>query len=72
MNTRLTIDFKDPQLFKKLKFVAADKDCSMREVIVSAMDAYFSDYLENRAVLKLSEKTFEEWDNPLDADYDRL
>lgn len=72
MNSRLTIDFKNPQYLKKLKFVAAYQQCSIREVVTKALDSYFSDYLENQAFYRLAEKSFEEWDNPLDAQYDKL
>lgn len=72
MNTRLTIDFKDPNYIKKLKYMSADQHKPIREIIVDAVDAYFSGYLENQAVLKLAEKSFKEWDNSLDADYDLL
>lgn len=72
MNTRLTIDFKDPQYLKQLKHIAAEEQKTIREIMIAALDSYFSDYLENRAIEKLAEKSFEEWDNPLDADYDQI
>lgn len=72
MNTRLTIDFKNPNYIKKLKFIATDQNLAIREVVLNALDAYFSSFLENAAVKKLAESSFEEWDNPLDSDYDQL
>jgi hypothetical protein len=72
MSARLTLDFKDPSYLTRLKTVAAQEHKSLREVVMAALDAYFSDYLENRAIGKLAEKSFEEWDNPLDAEYDKL
>lgn len=72
MNTRLTIDFKDPVYLTRLKFLAAQEHLSLREIIVKAVDACFSDYLENRALAKLAEQTFAEWDNPQDSEYDKL
>ena len=72
MNTRLTIDFKNPLYLKQLKIASAEKNQSIREIVTEALDAYFSNYLENRAIQKLAEKTFEEWDNPLDAAYDKM
>lgn len=72
MNTRLTIDFKNPLYLKQLKIASAEKQKSIREIVIEALDTYFSNYLENRAVQKLAEKTFEEWNNPFDATYDKM
>lgn len=72
MGTRLTIDFKDPVYITRLKFLAAEEHLSLREVIIKALDARFADYLENRAMAKLAERVFSEWDNPQDAQYDSL
>ena len=72
MNTRITIDLQDQRLLKLIRYVAAEEDKSLRDVILEALRGYFSGRKESRAVMKLAEKTFEEWDNPKDADYDRL
>lgn len=72
MDTRITVDLQDPQLFKMLKLEAAVERKPIREIIVQALRGFFSNKKENQAMLKLAEKTFEEWDNPKDADYDKL
>lgn len=72
MNTRLTIDFKDPGYLKRLKHVAAEENKTVREIVVTALDSYFLHYLENRAISKLAEEAFAEWDNSLDAQYDKI
>lgn len=72
MNTRITIDLHDPQLLKLLRLEAAQEGKALREVIVKALESYFSSKRENRAVMKLAEKVFSEWDNPKDSEYDRL
>ena len=72
MNTRITIDLHDPDLLRLLKLEAAQEGTPIREVIVKALEGYFSARRENRAVMTLAEKVFSEWDNPKDSDYDRL
>ncbi len=71
MNTMISADLKDPKLFRLLKLEAQLSNTSMRKVLVNALESYFAFQLETRAVTKLAESMFEEWDNPLDADYDR-
>ena len=72
MNTRITIDLHDPDLLKLLKLEAAQEGRPVREVIVRALEGYFSARRENQSVMKLAEKVFAEWDNPKDSEYDRL
>ncbi len=72
MNTRLTIDLKDPQITRLLRMEAAERGDSIRDIIVEALTSYFSHKRENKALLKLAEKSFAEWDNPKDSDYDKL
>lgn len=72
MNTRITIDLHDPDLLRLLKLEAAHEGKAIREVIVSALEGYFSARRENRSVMKLAEKVFADWDNPKDSEYDGL
>ena len=72
METRITVDLQDPQMLKMLRLKAAQEGKAIREVVVDALQSYFAHGQENQAILKLAEKTFEEWDNPKDAQYDRL
>ncbi len=72
MNTRLTIDLGSPQLLTLLRLEAAHKGQAIREVVIKALESYFSHKRENQAILKLAEKAFSEWDNPKDSEYDRL
>lgn len=72
MNTRLTLDLGDSRLMALLKMTAAQTNRTLREIVVEALTSYLSGRRENRAVLKLAEKTFAEWDNPKDSDYDKL
>ena len=72
MNTRLTIDLHDEQLLRLLRLQAAHEGKALREIIVEALRNYFAEQWENRAVMKLAEKSFQEWDNPQDAEYDKL
>ena len=44
----------------------------MKEVLCRALEAYFAERLETKALGKLAESAFEEWDDPRDSDYDRL
>lgn len=72
MNTRLTIDLKNPKLMKMLHWEAMEKEKKIREVVVEALESYFSVKEENILLTKLAEKSFAEWNNPKDAEYDRL
>ena len=51
---------------------AAERGKALRDIILEALTSYFSHKRENRAMLKLAEKAFADWDNPKDSDYDRV
>lgn len=70
--TRISTDLGDPRLLKLLKLEAQDSNSTIREVLVRALESYFAHRLETRALLKASEDVFNEWNNSLDSDYDRL
>ena len=72
MPSRITIDFKDSSYLSRLKLASAEQHKSIREIVMNALDSYFNDYLENRAIKTLAEQSFAEWNNPLDADYDKV
>ena len=42
------------------------------DVVVQALKHYFHDQAEDKAVLQAANLSFAEWDNPKDADYDKL
>lgn len=71
METRITVDLGDPQLSRLLRLEAAQKGKAIREIVTEALRVYFSNRRENRAVIRLAEEAFAEWDNPQDAEYDR-
>ena len=56
----------------ELRMEASERGESIRDIILEALTSYFSHKRENKALLKLAEKSFAEWDNPKDSDYDRL
>lgn len=70
--SRITADLGDPRLMKLLKAEAQSEDKTLKEVLVTALEVYFAEKLENKALQKISESTFEEWNNSLDAEYDSL
>ncbi len=70
--TRISMDLGDPKLIRLLKLEAQEKGIPMREVLIQALESYFAHRLETRALLKASEAVFDDWDNPLDSDYDKL
>jgi hypothetical protein len=72
MGTRISTDLGDPRLVRLLKAEANEHDTTVKDVLTRALEAYFADRLETRALAKLAESTFAEWDDPRDADYDRL
>ena len=72
MGTRLSTDLSDPRLMRLLKAEANERDTSVKDVLSRALEAYFAERLETKAFARLSESSFDEWDDPRDADYDRL
>lgn len=72
MKARISADLGDPRLLKLLKNEANEKSTSMREVLITALESYFAHKLENRSLSKLTESVFEEWDDPKEAEYDKL
>ena len=55
-----------------LKAEAIDRDTSVKDVLIRALEAYFADRLETKALAKISESSFSEWNDPRDAEYDKL
>ncbi len=72
MSTRISTDLSDPRLIRLLRTEAMERGTTIKEVLTRALEAYFADRLETKALGKLAESSFSEWDDPRDADYDRL
>lgn len=72
VTTRISTDLADPRLIKLLKAEAIERDTTVKEVLTRALEAYFAERLESKALAKLAESSFTEWDDPRDADYDKL
>lgn len=72
MGTRISTDLGDARLVRLLKAEANEHDTTVKDVLVRALEAYFADRLETRALAKIAEASFSEWNDPRDADYDRL
>ncbi len=72
MKARISTDLGDPRLIRLLKLEAQETDSTMRDVLIRALESYFAHRLETRALLKASEAVFNDWNNPLDSDYDKL
>ena len=72
MTTRISTDLADPRLVKLLKAEANERGTTVKEILTRALEAYFADRLETKALARLAESSFSEWDDPRDADYDRL
>ncbi len=64
------MDLADPRLVKLLKVEANEGDTTVKEVLTRALEAYFADRLETRALATLARSAFGEWDDPRDAEYD--
>lgn len=71
-NTRITTDLGDPRLIKLIKLEAQELDCSLKDVVIKALQSYFFHRLEIKALQKANEAVFTEWNDPLDSDYDKL
>ena len=72
VGTRLSTDLGDPRLLRLLKAEANERDTTVKDVLTRALEAYFADRLETKALAKLAESSFSEWDDPRDAEYDHL
>ena len=72
MGTRISTDLSDPRLLKLLKAEANERDTTVKDVLSRALEAYFAERLETKALARLAESSFGEWDDTRDADYDRL
>jgi hypothetical protein len=72
MGTRISTDLSDPRLMKLLKAEANERDTTVKDVLSRALEAYFAERLETKALARLAEASFDEWDDPRDAEYDRL
>ena len=62
----------DSSLMRMLKREAQEQDTTIKAVLKKALEAYFHDRLETRALQSISESIFKDWDNPLDAEYDKI
>ncbi|MFN2378045.1 MAG: hypothetical protein ABR538_16055 [Candidatus Binatia bacterium] len=72
MAMRLSTELSDPRLVRLLKLEAHESDTTIKDVLSRALEAWFADRLETKALARLAESSFAEWDDPRDADYDRL
>lgn len=71
-SARITIDLGDPKLLEMLKLEAQLTHSTVREVMVRVLEAFLSNKKELHDLHILSSKSFAEWDDSRDADYDKL
>jgi hypothetical protein len=69
---RITVDLGDERLVRGLELEAIRENTSVKEVVARAVRAYLSSRHEDFGLLGLAERAFAEWENPEDAEYDRL
>ena len=72
MKTRLSTDLGDPRLLKLLKAEAAEKESSVKEVLITVLESYFAHRIENKDLQRVTEVVFSEWNDPRDSEYDKL
>lgn len=72
MKARLSTDLGDPKLLKLLKAEANEKDISVKEVLVTALESYFAHRLETTSLYRATEAVFDEWNDPRESEYDSL
>lgn len=72
MKNRLSTALEDPRFIRLLKLEAQETGSTMKKVLTRALEAYFAHRLETKALNKVSESVFAEWNNPKDSDYDSL
>ncbi|MFU8812000.1 MAG: hypothetical protein ACNA78_03475 [Balneolaceae bacterium] len=63
---------------KKLKTIASIQGKTMSEIVEALIDQYIRDFQQSdeseelKSIMKVSEPSFEEWDNDEDAIYDTM
>lgn len=69
----------DDEKRKKLKAIASIQGKTMSSIVESLIDDYIKEYVnesehksELKSIMKVSEPSFEEWDNDEDEIYDNL
>lgn len=72
MSNRITVDLQTPELLKLLRWEATERSTTIREIVVEALENYFSSRLENQALLNYADSIFTEWENEEDSIYDQL
>lgn len=71
-NPRLSIEV-EPDLGRRLKVAAAERDVSVREFVLDAIRRALADQDEDLDWIRLSEPAFaRDWDSEADAVYDAL
>ncbi len=70
---KISFDLSDnPELVEVLRFHAAQTGTTQKNIVVTALEAYFSHKQENYLLLKNAQSTFGEWDNDDDEIYNKL
>lgn len=72
MKARLSTDLGDPKLLRLLKAEATERDLSIKDVLVTALESYFAHRIENKDLQRATEAVFDEWQDPRDSEYDKL
>ena len=55
-----------------LKAEAVEKGSTIKDVLITALESYFSHRIENKELARASESAFEEWHDERDSGYDDL
>jgi hypothetical protein len=70
-SVKVSFDFKDrPDIVRMLKLVALRENTSQKDILVRALESYFSHQVEQAMISEAAERTFAEWDNQEDEIYD--
>jgi len=70
---RISLDFSDhPAIVETLRRVAVHEGKTQKEIVLRALEAYFSHQLEQTMMLEHGKHVFAEWDNEDDRVYDTL
>ena len=58
MKARLSTDLGDPRLLKLLKAEATERETSIKEVLVTALECYFSHRIETKSLNRIVDDIF--------------
>jgi|HubBroStandDraft_1064217.scaffolds.fasta_scaffold146552_2 hypothetical protein len=72
-SAKVSFDFSDqPEIAEHLRLLSARRQTTQKAIVVEALQQYFSRLRGDEFIAVAADLAFSEWDNPDDADYDKI